>query len=237
MTDFAQAGPRPGFLEWLKVLGWFYVELLLVIALAIGGTWLGPFVGGGVLAFGLLYLPAQLARRLWKLRRRGAELWAFGAIAVCGVLFFQFVMLFAISAPAFLRYQARARQAEARIALAQIYAAETMHQAEKNSYSNDLAALSYTPDGDRRNYYVGFPLGCVPSGADHAVLSGKGSPMLEGREAEIAAFFGEVRKPGECKELHKGFEAFAVGVLRKGGPLDVWRIDETKALENVESGL
>lgn len=228
---------KPGFLDWLKVLGWFYVELLLVVAFATGGTWAGPLVGGGVLGLGLLYLPAQLARRLWKLRQRGAELWAFGAIGVCGVLFFQFVMLFAISAPALLRYQMKARQSEAKLALAQIFTEQKVYQAEHNAFSSDLAALNYTPESERRNYYVGFPLGCVPSGADHAVLSGKGSPMLEGRETEIAAFFGEVRKRGECKELHKGFEAFAVGVLRKDGPLDVWRIDETKTMENVQSGM
>ena len=56
----------------------------------------------------------------------------------------------------FLKYAARARQAEAKLCLSGIYAAEKTFFPEYSTYSACLAELGYIPEGNKRYYSTGF---------------------------------------------------------------------------------
>lgn len=81
-------------------------------------------------------------------------------------------ILAAVAIPNYQKYQARARQSEAKIKLAAIYSAETSYASEKGSYSGCLQDIGYQPDGSTHYYTSGFSLGnstpaagtCGPSG-------------------------------------------------------------------------
>ncbi len=65
-------------------------------------------------------------------------------------------ILTAIAVPQYQRYQAKARQAEAKIALSSIYTVESTFQTDKFSYSQCLVQLGFTPSGNTRYYAVGW---------------------------------------------------------------------------------
>jgi prepilin-type N-terminal cleavage/methylation domain-containing protein len=69
--------------------------------------------------------------------------------------------LAAISIPQYQRFAAKARQTEAKIGLAAIYAAETAFFAESNSYTACLRQIGFTPDGTTRYYLIGFAYSSV----------------------------------------------------------------------------
>ncbi|MBS1963931.1 MAG: prepilin-type N-terminal cleavage/methylation domain-containing protein [Bdellovibrionales bacterium] len=65
-------------------------------------------------------------------------------------------ILAAIAIPNFQKYQAKARQKEAQIALASIYTAEASVKGENGSFSGCLKQSGYAPDGIKRYYAVGI---------------------------------------------------------------------------------
>jgi prepilin-type N-terminal cleavage/methylation domain-containing protein len=65
-------------------------------------------------------------------------------------------ILVAIAAPNFARYQSKARQSEAKIALAAIYAGEKSFYSEYSAYVSSMDAIGYAPEGNKRFYTVGF---------------------------------------------------------------------------------
>lgn len=73
-------------------------------------------------------------------------------------------ILAAVAIPNYQKYQARARQAEARVALSAIYTAEKAFVSEQATYTGCLNQIGYTPDGFQpagaggtRFYAIGFP--------------------------------------------------------------------------------
>jgi len=64
-------------------------------------------------------------------------------------------ILTTIAVPNFNRFQAKARQSEAKSQLASIYAAEKSFYAEWNTYWGDFRDIGFEPVG-RLNYHVGF---------------------------------------------------------------------------------
>lgn len=243
---------RPGFDDLLKALVFFFLEWVAsaVIAAVLGtaagfaaGPTAGLAVGGGLHAIGTIVVLVRFWQRAFRLRAAGMEYWGLKLLAtflisgvpIIGVL----GILAAIAAPNFVRYQSKARQSEAKIALAAVYGGEMAFRAEFNKFSYDLQAISYEPAAERRLYTVGFPTACVEKfGGQVAYVPSQSAPYEDSRGTEIEAFFREVIKdPSLCKDPSEGFEAYAVGILRSGGKLDVWRIDEQKNLQNIESGL
>ena len=86
-------------------------------------------------------------------------------------------ILAAVAIPNYQKYQARARQSEAKVALAAAFTAEKSFAAEQTSYTGCLANIGYAPDawavtaGSKRYYAVGFSGGgqipnnsCGPNG-------------------------------------------------------------------------
>ena len=78
-------------------------------------------------------------------------------------------ILAAVAIPNYQKYQARARQSEAKIALAAAFTAEKSFAAEQSTYTGCLNNIGYTPDGfaptagSKRYYAVGFS--AVPNNA------------------------------------------------------------------------
>jgi type IV pilus assembly protein PilA len=74
-------------------------------------------------------------------------------------------ILAAVAIPNYQKYQARARQSEAKVALAAAFTAEKSFASEQASYTGCLARIGYAPDGyisaapttgSKRYYSVGF---------------------------------------------------------------------------------
>src|SRR5277367_1174860 len=71
-------------------------------------------------------------------------------------------ILAAVAIPNYQKYQARARQSEAKVALAAAFTAEKSFTAEQSSYTLCLNNIGYTPDGyaltagSKRYYAVGY---------------------------------------------------------------------------------
>src|SRR5690349_6609316 len=69
-------------------------------------------------------------------------------------------ILAAIAIPNYQAYQARARQSEAKIQAAAIYAAEQSFSVENSSYTECLSAIGYRVEANQKRYYTtGFNSG------------------------------------------------------------------------------
>lgn len=92
-------------------------------------------------------------------------------------------MLAAIAIPQYQHFTAKARQSEAKIGLAAIYAAETAFFAETSSYSLCLRQIGFTPEGATRYYLIGFAFGassnrnCGPTGDKYCTRYKFSSPV------------------------------------------------------------
>jgi type IV pilus assembly protein PilA len=64
-------------------------------------------------------------------------------------------ILATVAIPNFQRFQAKAKQSEARSSLAAIYTAEKAFHSEWNAYTSDLSLAGFRPEGPL-NYLVGF---------------------------------------------------------------------------------
>ena len=65
-------------------------------------------------------------------------------------------LLSALAVPAYNRYQAKARQTEAKMNLAHVYSSEKAFYAEYSSYISSFEALQFIPEGMKRYYSVGW---------------------------------------------------------------------------------
>lgn len=99
-------------------------------------------------------------------------------------------ILTTIAVPNFNRFQAKARQSEAKSQLASIYAAEKSFYAEWNSYWGDFRDIGYEPVG-RLNYHVGFA-GSGPQ------PNNPFNPSTQGGAAAGTCFSTAVANPGQC---------------------------------------
>ncbi len=119
-------------------------------------------------------------------------------------------ILSAIAIPNYQKYQAKARQSEAKIALAGIYTAESAFSADNGSFTQDISAAGYQPNGwagtgggaasatgsTPGTYYTeGFTTalvttGCGPTGAVTCWASSyaNGSPVTPNNASDAAGF-------------------------------------------------
>lgn len=63
--------------------------------------------------------------------------------------------LAAIAVPNFMKFQARSKQSECKTALKAAYTAQKMYSSEHDGYSEDPAAIGFSPDGKRYVYLLG----------------------------------------------------------------------------------
>jgi len=140
-------------------------------------------------------------------------------------------ILVAIAAPNFNRYQSKARQSEAKIALAAVYGGEKSFYSEYSAYISSLDAVGYSPEGQRRYYNVGW-------NAVH------GSAINGYAGTATTANFAAVNNPFTCTNntatlaanLTGDAQSFIVsarGCIAQGSAnMDTWNITDTKIISN-----
>jgi type IV pilus assembly protein PilA len=140
-------------------------------------------------------------------------------------------ILVAIAAPNFARYQSKARQSEAKIALAAVYGAEKSFYSEYAAYAGSMDAIGYSPEGQRRFYAVGW------TGVHSGAITGyNGTNSTADWPATNNTFKCSGSAPALGTQLSTDAQTFVVaatGCIRQGqANLDTWNINDTKVLNN-----
>ena len=118
-------------------------------------------------------------------------------------------ILATIAIPNFLRYQAKAKQTEAKSNLVALHTAEIAYFAENNGFVDDFNAIGFGVSGASQRYYYELGnanQGTLPPGCTASTLDSV-SPT--------------------------GFTAVAIGNIDGDPTCDVWTITEQKVLKNV----
>jgi len=118
-------------------------------------------------------------------------------------------ILATIAIPNFLRYQAKAKQTEAKSNLVALHTAEIAYFAEYNGFIGDFNAIGFGVSGASQRYYYELGsanLGTLPPGCTASTLD------------SVSA---------------TGFTAVAIGNIDGDATCDVWTIDDQKVLKNV----
>ena len=113
-------------------------------------------------------------------------------------------ILAVIAIPNFLKYQARAKQSEAKNNLVAIYTSEMAYFAEKNTYVDNFNAIGFAVTGSSQLYYYELgdsSAGTLPPGCTASTLD---------------------------KVSKTGFTAAATANIDGDPTCDVWTIDEKK---------
>jgi type IV pilus assembly protein PilA len=118
-------------------------------------------------------------------------------------------ILATIAIPNFLRYQARAKQTEAKSNLVAIHTGQIAYFAENNGYIDDFNAIGFAVSGASQRYY--YKLGNATAGT---LPAGCTVPALDNVSPT-------------------GFTAVAIGNIDGDATCDVWTINEDKVLTNV----
>lgn len=155
-------------------------------------------------------------------------------------------ILAAIAIANYSTYTARARQAEAKIALASIHNLEESFFNEYGAFIDDFSAIGYMPEGLKRHYTIGWRTQTsadVVTGYEGGIdiffydyinvpaswgLNDSGNPecdITNARTGLNAARSGTSLNPQD-------FEVKARGVLRNGIPCDEWTMNHEKLLSN-----
>jgi type IV pilus assembly protein PilA len=146
-------------------------------------------------------------------------------------------ILVAIAAPNFARYQSKARQSEAKIALAGVYTGEKAFYSEYNAYVGDHAAVGYVPEGSKRFYDIGW------AGANTGTVNGWGGGAFgqpSYTRVNYPALWSTCTPALSTSVTTNDVQTFsttAAGQIRDGQPCDVWSIDNDKVINNVNVSL
>lgn len=134
----------------------------------------------------------------------------------------------------------KARQLEAQEALRHLFEKEHAFRRDFGRFTFNMKELGYSDDEEgTRAYAVGFPTACsVKEGGtlEKSRVLFRDFVPSEMRRLQIEQYFLDLREAADCKDPKEAFEAFAVAVLKENAPLDVWRIDETGKLDNLQKG-
>lgn len=145
-------------------------------------------------------------------------------------------ILVAIAAPNFARYQSKARQSEAKIALSAIYGGEKSFYSEYSAYAGSMDAIGYVPEGQKRFYTIGF------NAAHTGTIQGFSGSLSQPSYSRVAfpsawttctiSLSGSY--PTGALNDPQQFTVFASGQIRDGvtGNCDTWTINENKFLSN-----
>lgn len=129
-------------------------------------------------------------------------------------------MLAAIAVPNFLKFNVRARQAEAKSNLKGLYTAERAYFSEKDAFSDEFATIGFKPEPGNRYLYVLSASGTVIEAdsrtAPTAVTAAYLAAIPPGVRAE-AGVHGTC--PDDCYVT-----ALAVGNLDNDSTFDVWSV-------------
>jgi type IV pilus assembly protein PilA len=168
-------------------------------------------------------------------------------------------ILAAVGVPQYQKFQARARQSEARTALAGIYTAQKSFAVESNSYSGCIAQTGYERSGSTAYYTTGFlttgiaTAGCGPQGAAQSCLAYRWQPHV-GADVPCVAADGETHflatiaasggLPTEAdltgsSVTKNTFTVKGIGRISpaNGSRADEWTINENRNLLNTVIGI
>lgn len=146
-------------------------------------------------------------------------------------------------------YEAKARQGEAKIALAGIFSAERSFKGEWSAYIEDFQAIGYQPEGFKRHYTVGWKIATVPN-AVTGYTGGIGIPFYDYVNVPTPWGYNDAGTVAICDITNarggltdatalapdvnpQAYVVKARGVIRKGQPCDEWQIDEQRNLRNM----
>jgi type IV pilus assembly protein PilA len=167
-------------------------------------------------------------------------------------------ILATVAIPNFNRFQAKARQSEARTALSAVYTSASAFRAEWGGFRGELRDIGYTASGAMR-YRVGFPgLGAyAPAGFTAAATIIGGTTALAAGTCVSTTANAGCRAPSSTVGSSGAFSAAAAGAciapvtptataftayaLSDAGQaadgLDEWQITEAKILTNCRVGI
>ncbi len=124
-------------------------------------------------------------------------------------------ILAAIAIPNFLKFQAKAKQSEAKTNLGAVFTAQTSYFSEVGQYGDTFAKINWAPSGATRYAY------------------GMAADTLSNTLGQAANGLA----PGSCDVSTNTFSACADGYITNSTSLDdQWRINDTKQLSNVQVG-
>jgi type IV pilus assembly protein PilA len=164
-------------------------------------------------------------------------------------------ILSAVAIPNYMKFQARARQTEAKIALAAIYMAEHSFAIEAYSFTTCLSEAGYASTGNHVYYSVGFAATDVTCGdgtedchlrifGPTPVMCGAGAFPAGGFLPGNSGFGGPVTRAqfnsNVVTAINTGqFTIAAAAHISSSGPTvtDVWTVNENKHLYNTRIGL
>jgi len=146
-----------------------------------------------------------------KLSRRGFTL--IELMIVIAIIAF----LAMIAIPNYLKFVAKSKRAEAQVILASLYAAEKAYFVENSTYTNDLQALGWQPEG-KVHYSYGFG-------------GSEGANYIKG---DLGV---DTSALSQSKADKAGFVAVAVADIDGDGKPDVLTIDDKKDLKIVQDDL
>ncbi|MBK9293253.1 MAG: pilin [Oligoflexia bacterium] len=156
-------------------------------------------------------------------------------------------ILAAVAIPNYARFQAKARQSEARSNLEAIYTTDKAFHAEWTSYTTRFNAMGFRPEGTL-NYRIGFTTDVVPATVPAALdgdancnssanIANCAAPSYAGAwtEGTSATGAGALGSTGTAAMTAAAttFNAQARGLIgATAAAADVWEINQVKALTN-----
>ena len=169
-------------------------------------------------------------------------------------------VLASVAVPNFQKYQARAKQTEAKVQLSTIYTIERTFVMDQNSYTSCLYDIGFQPNGVGKSYYTtGFKdspsTGCGPDGSSPCnktnfsstpicsafpgtlQLAAKTTQWLYPASAKASGGIPDNPDTDQKTTLSTSqFKAGAVGNIYSD-KTDAWYIDQDKQLQNTSNGL
>jgi len=124
-------------------------------------------------------------------------------------------ILAAIAIPDFMKFQAKAKQSEAKTNLGQIFTSQVAYYGANNTYGETFDQIGWTPKGDTfYTYYL----------ADEVISSARGqaSPLPAGVKTFVE---------------NQSFLAVAAGNIDNDSTLDIWTVNEAKEIKNIQNDL
>jgi type IV pilus assembly protein PilA len=107
--------------------------------------------------------------RFWKSKKRGKNKMGFTLVELMVVVAI-IGILTAIAVPQYQKFQARARQTEAKINLGAMYTAEKAFSAENGSFTGCVGGVGFQPDG--QSHYYAFGLTAAPGASCASTQNG-----------------------------------------------------------------
>ena len=121
-------------------------------------------------------------------------------------------ILAAIAIPNFLKFQAKAKQSEAKNNLSAVFTSETSYFGEKNVYGTTFPEINWSPEGTSRYQYF--------------LASGQSTGSVAATETTL---------PSNVAVTSTAFTAGASGNIDNDATKDQWTIDDKKNLQNISN--